>query len=145
MIIHQWCYIIDKASDNLLHFRKNLSEIMQKLIMTTDGKIKDENPKYDINRQAAKISPLSSGKFDKYDHLTGKQILSSDQSKIKGQAEFTFSRLSKAFEKHIKTIKYRGGKQIKGPEEHGKQLVKCSNGKKVFNTFKTKRNFWTTC
>ena len=41
--------------------------------MRTDGKIKDENPKYDINRQAAKMSPLSSGKFDKNDYLTGKK------------------------------------------------------------------------
>ena len=30
------------ASDNPLHIRKYLSEIMQKLIMTTDDKIRDE-------------------------------------------------------------------------------------------------------
>ena len=39
---------------------------MQKLIMTTDGKIKDEKLQYDINTSAAKISALSSGKLYKY-------------------------------------------------------------------------------
>ena len=58
--------------------------------MRTDGKIKDENPKYDINRQAAKMSPLSSGKFDKYDYLTGKKILSSGQSKKKDKLSLHF-------------------------------------------------------
>ena len=106
--------------------------------MRTDGKIKDENPKYDINRQAAKMSPLSSGKFDKYDYLTGKKILSSGQSKKKGQAEFTFSRLGKAFEKQIKTIKDQGGKQIKATEVHGKQLVKCIMEKKSLTHSKQK-------
>ena len=115
--------------------------------MTTDGKIKDENPKYDINRQAAKISPLSSGKFDIYDHLTGKQILSSDQSKIKGQAEFTFSRLSKAFEKQIKAIKDRGGKQrdLKSMENNQlnvvmeKKSLTHSKQKEIFEQLANKR------
>ena len=31
--------------------------------MTTDDKIKDENLQYDINREAAKTSALSSGKL----------------------------------------------------------------------------------
>ena len=36
---------------------------------------------YDINREAAKISALSSGKIDKYEYLTGKEILASNQQK----------------------------------------------------------------
>ena len=39
--------------------------------MTIDGKIRDEKLQYEINREAAKISPLSSGKIDKYDCLPG--------------------------------------------------------------------------
>ena len=39
--------------------------------MTTDDEIKDEKLKYDINREAAKISALLSGKIDKYEYLTG--------------------------------------------------------------------------
>ena len=35
--------------------------------MTVDDKIKDEKLLYDINRGAAKISALSSGKIDKYE------------------------------------------------------------------------------
>ena len=38
-------------------------------------------PQHDINREAAKISSLSSGKIDKYDYLTDKEILPSNQSK----------------------------------------------------------------
>ena len=39
--------------------------------MTIEDKIKDEKLQYNINREAAKISALSSGKLDKYEHLTG--------------------------------------------------------------------------
>ena len=55
---------------------------------------------YDINREAAKISALSLGKIDKYEYLTGEQIVSYDQSRIIEQAKFTYSPLRKAFEKH---------------------------------------------
>ena len=48
----------------------------------TDDKIRDENLQYNINRGAAKISALSSGKIGKYEYLTGEQILSSNQRKI---------------------------------------------------------------
>ena len=47
--------------------------------MTTDDKIKDEKLHYDINRGATKISTLSSGKIDKYEYLTGEEILPSDK------------------------------------------------------------------
>ena len=40
----------------------------------------------DINREAAKISALSSGKVDKYEYLTGKEILPSDERKVIEQA-----------------------------------------------------------
>ena len=39
-----------------------------------------ENLQYHRNGEAAKISPLSSVKTDKYEHLTSEKILSSDQS-----------------------------------------------------------------
>ena len=59
---------------------------------------------YDINRETAKISALSSGKTDKYEYLTGEGILPSHQKQIIEQAKFTYSPLGKAFEKQIKTI-----------------------------------------
>ena len=39
--------------------------------MTIDNKIKGEKLQYDINREAAKVSALSSGEIDKYEYLTG--------------------------------------------------------------------------
>ena len=67
--------------------------------MTTDHKIKNEKLQYNINREAAKTSALSSGKIDKYEYLTGEEILPSDQSRIIEQAKLTYSPLAKAFEK----------------------------------------------
>ena len=46
--------------------------------MAIDDNIKDEKRQCDINKEAAKISVLSSGKIDRYEYLTGEEILSSD-------------------------------------------------------------------
>ena len=81
--------------------------------MTVDDKIRGEKLQYDINREAAKISASSSGKIDKYEFLTGEEILPSNQSRIIEQANFTYSPLGKAFEKQTKTIKEQGKKEIK--------------------------------
>ena len=89
--------------------------------MTTDDKIRYEKLKYDINREASKISALSSWKIDKYEFLTGEEILPPDQRRVIEQAEFTYSPLGKAFEKQTKTIEEQGKK--KAIENHGKQLV----------------------
>ena len=80
--------------------------------MTIEDRIKDEKLQYDINREAAKISALSSGKLDKYEYLTGEEILPSNQQQIIQQAKFNYSPLGKAIEKEIKTIKDHGGKQV---------------------------------
>ena len=72
--------------------------------MTIDDQIRDEKLQYDINRKAAEISALSSGKIHKYEYLTGEEILPSNQQQIIEQAKFTYSPLGKAFEKQIKTI-----------------------------------------
>ena len=50
--------------------------------MTFENQIRDENLQYDINREAPKISALSSGKIDKYEYLTGEEILPSNQQEI---------------------------------------------------------------
>ena len=44
--------------------------------MTIEDKIRGEKLQYDINTEAAKISALSSGRIDKYEYLTGDEILS---------------------------------------------------------------------
>ena len=47
--------------------------------MIIDDQIKDKKLQCNINREAAKISALSSGKIDKYKYLTGEEILPSNQ------------------------------------------------------------------
>ena len=94
--------------------------------MTINDKIKDEKLQYDINREAAKISPLSSGKIDRYEYLKGEEILPSNQRQIIKQAKFAHSLLGKAFEKQIKTIEEQGKKQVEAlevldPEKNKKQ------------------------
>ena len=81
--------------------------------MTIDDKIKYEKLQYDINREAAKISALSSDKIDKYEYLTGEEILLSDQSRIIEQAKFTYFPLGKRFEKQIKTIEKQGKSKLR--------------------------------
>ena len=46
--------------------------------MTIDDEIRDEKLEYNIYREAAKISALSSGKNGKYEYLIGEDILSYD-------------------------------------------------------------------
>ena len=89
--------------------------------MTIDDKIKDEKLQYDIKRQAAKMSAISSGKIGKYDYLTSEEIIPSDQSRITEQAKFTYCPLGKAFERQVKTIEDQREKQIKVLEKHGKK------------------------
>ena len=89
--------------------------------MTIEDQIKYEKLQYDINREAVKISALSSGKIDKYEYLTGEEILPLNQQQITEQAKFTYSPLGKAFEKQTKTIEDQGEKQIKAIQDNKKQ------------------------
>ena len=50
--------------------------------MIFDDKIRDGKLQYDINREAAKISVLSSGNIDKHEYLTGEEILPSNQRQV---------------------------------------------------------------
>ena len=90
--------------------------------MKIDDEINEEKLQYNISREAAKISGLSSGKIDKYEHLTGEEILWCYQIRIIEQAKFTYCALGKTFEKQIKIIKDQGIKQVEAitdlkPEE----------------------------
>ena len=89
--------------------------------MIIEDKIKDEKLQYDINKEAAKISASSSGKIDKYEYLTGEEILPSNQQQVIQQAKFTYSPLGKAFGKQIKTIEDQGKKQVKAIQD--KQII----------------------
>ena len=80
--------------------------------MTIGDKIRDEKLQYDINREAAKISALSSDKIQKYEYLTGEEILPSNKQQIIEQAKFPYSPLRKAFEKQTKAIEDQRQKQV---------------------------------
>ena len=95
--------------------------------MTIDDQIRDEKLQYDINSEAAEISVLSSGKIDKYEYRTSKEILPSNQQQIVVQAKFTYSPSGKAFEKQIKAIKDQGKRQVEAlkglkPEKKTKSI-----------------------
>ena len=66
--------------------------------MKINDQIRDEKLRYDINREA-KWSALSSKEFNKYEYLTGEEILTSNQKQMIEQAKFTYSPLGKAFKK----------------------------------------------
>ena len=88
--------------------------------MTINDQIRDEKLQYDINREAAKTSALSSGKIHKDEYLTGEDVLPSNQQQIIEQVKFTFCPLGKAFQKQTKTIEGQGKKQIKAIQDEGK-------------------------
>ena len=103
--------------------------------MTINDQITDEKLQYDISREAAKIAVLLSRKIHKYEYLTGKDILPSNQQQITEQAKFTYSPSEKVFEKQIKTIDNKCQKQIdalkdlKDLKDQNKQLHNISDYK----------------
>ena len=116
--------------------------------MTINDQIRDEKLRYDIHRDAAKISALSSSKIHKYEYLTGEDILSSNQQQIIAQARFTYSSLGKVFEKQIKAIEDHGQKQYDAlknlkPKEQTKPIEDKSNNQPkataIFNELINKR------
>ena len=100
--------------------------------MTTDDEIRDEKLRYNINREAAKISELLSGKIDKNQYFAGEEILPPEQYRMIGQDKFTQSPFGKVFEKHIK---------IKALEEYQKVLIKSNNEKDSLFLLKQKEIF----
>ena len=101
--------------------------------MTINDQVRDEKLQYDIDREAAKISALTSGKIHKYEYLTGDDILSSNQQQI------TYSSFEKAFEKQIKTIEDQGQKHtlkyLKPKEQKKTTEDKSNNHSKATITF----------
>ena len=102
--------------------------------MTTDDQIRDVKLQYDFNREAAKMSALSSNKIDKYEYLTDEEILPYNQKQIIEETKFTYSPLGKAFEKQMKIIEDQRKKQVEAlkdlkPKEQTKTTVGKSDNK----------------
>ena len=70
-------------------------------------KIKDEKLRYDINKEAAKISRFLSDRIDKYEYLTGGEVLAFNQSQIIEQSIFTYSYEGKAFKNKQKRLEIK--------------------------------------
>ena len=84
--------------------------------MTIDDQIKNEKLQYDINKEAEKLSALSSGKIDNYEYLSGEEILPSNQKQITEQAKFTY------WKKQIDTLK-----DLKAKDNKKKQIEPIEN------------------
>ena len=75
--------------------------------------LKMKNCNIDIDRKATKILALLSGKIDKYEYLTGEEIVSFNQRHIIEQAKFAYSPLGKAFENKQKQLKKKEKNKLK--------------------------------
>ena len=97
-------------------------------------KIKENEAQYDLDREAAKISALSSNNLDKYEYLTG-EYLGFKPSTVE-QAKFEHSPLGKIFNKgrsekdnkeglfkSLKNIEGKNEEQLKATEDKGKKLL----------------------
>ena len=80
---------------------------MKNYNMIIDDQIDDEKLQYDINREAEKILALSPGKINKYEYLTGEEILQSNQKQIIEQDRFTYSSLEKLLKNKQKQFKIK--------------------------------------
>ena len=95
-------------------------------IKILDRKIKQNEAQYDLDREAAKISALSSNNLDKYEYLTGED-LGLKPSTVE-QAKFEYSPLGKIFNK--------GLSEKDRKEELLKRLFKDKN-EELLNVFNT--------
>ena len=85
--------------------KKSFEHIIK--IVTINHQIRDEKLQYDINKEAAKILTLSSGKIHKYENLTGEDVLPSNQQQKIEQAKFTYSPLGKLLKNKWKQLKIK--------------------------------------
>ena len=86
-------------------------------IKILDNKIRSNQAQYDLDRQNAKISALSSGELDKYEYLTGEDL--GYKPDVVQKAKFEYSPLGQAFNKGLKTDEKQVGlsKRLKNIED----------------------------
>ena len=107
-------------------------------IKILNGKIKQNEAQYDLDRKAAKISALSSNNLDKHEYLTGKD-LNLKPSTVE-QAKFAYSPLDKIFNKGLSEDDKKEGllkkrKNIEGKNEEQLKAIK-DQGKKQLEEIK---------
>ena len=97
-----------------------------------DNKIKSNKAQYDLNRQAAKISALSSGELEKYEYLTGENFGYKPGAVQK--PKFEYSPFGQVFNKGLDVNEKKEGllkrfKNIKGKNEQQLDLVNLINSR----------------
>ena len=113
--------------------------------MAIDDKNIDEKLQCDINREAAKVSALSSGKIDKYEYRTVKEILLSYQSRIIEQAKVSNFALRKPLEKQTRITEDYCQKSIKAIENRLKKEPKTKQTNKQTNSYTQIKNQSPVC
>ena len=96
-------------------------------IKISNRKIKENESQYDLDREAAKISALSSNNLDKYELLTGED-LGLKPSTIE-QAKFEYSPLGKIFNKGLSEDDKKEGilKRLKNIEDKNEKPLEVKN------------------
>ena len=89
-----------------------------------------------MNRQATKISVVSSCKIDKYGYFTDDKILPANhQSQIIEQAKFTYYSLAKDLEKQARTIGDEAKKLTKKQLKIEQRKILNTDQKSISNLF----------
>ena len=85
-------------------------------IKILDDKIRSNQAQYDLDRQNAKISAVSSGELDKYEYLTGEDL--GYKPNVVQKAKFEYSPLGQVFNKELNTSEKQLGllKRLKNIE-----------------------------
>ena len=96
-------------------------------INVLNRKIKQNKAQYDLDREAAKTSTLSSNNLDKYEYLTGEDWGLKPSTVEK--AKFEYSALGKIFNKGLSEDDKKEGllKKLKNIENKNEQLLKLKN------------------
>ena len=99
-----------------------------------NDKIKANKAQYDLDKQAAKISALSSGELEKYEYLTGEDL--GYKPDVVRNAKFEYSTLGQVFNKGLDTSDKKEGilnklKNIEGRNEQQLELIKNQREKQL--------------
>ena len=103
-------------------------------IKILNRKIKQNESQYDLDREAAKISALSSNNLDKYEYLTGEDL--GLKPSTVDQAKFEYSPLGKIFNKGLSKDDKKEGilkriKNIEGKNEEQLKLIEDQEKKQL--------------
>ena len=106
-----------------------------------DDKIKVNQAQYNLERQTAKVSALSSGELEKYEYLTGEDL--GDKPGVVEQVKFEFSPLGKVFNKGLEEGDKKEGllkrfKNIEGKNEKQLEAIE-SKGNGQLDAIKNKK------